>query len=206
MLCDRVTRRYGTLALCGPTSRFFGCTQKPGVGDKCSVNIINSLIWVADRKILCLQEKVSVLILDSEKNCVHRRLIQSYFIFHRNFMCTRETFTPKNKSKNFKVHNYNENFQLLWEFSSNSHESWVSIIQRALKRIGRRWPSWCNSNKSQNPPVQQNRRNFWINDVNCMPLKICNLPTNYYFMTLGTISNRFGVEVPKRYFQKGSVT
>ena len=50
---------------------------KSGVVDKCSVNIIYSLIWVSDHEVLCSQETVSVLILDSEHFCVHRRWIQS---------------------------------------------------------------------------------------------------------------------------------
>ena len=40
--------------------------------------------------ILCSQETVFVLIWDSEKFCVHRRWIQSYFRFHENFVFTRE--------------------------------------------------------------------------------------------------------------------
>ena len=39
------------------------CTQKFGVGDKNSGNIIYSLILVSDWEILCSEEKVSVLII-----------------------------------------------------------------------------------------------------------------------------------------------
>ena len=40
----------------------------------------------ASKQILCSQEKVFVLIWDSEKNCVHRRWTQSYFRFHKKFL------------------------------------------------------------------------------------------------------------------------
>ena len=43
--------------------------------------------------ILCSQEKVLVLIWDSENFCVHRGWIQSYFRFHTNFVFTRESST-----------------------------------------------------------------------------------------------------------------
>ena len=49
----------------------------------------------ASKQILCSQDKVLVLIWDSEKNCVHRRWIQSYFRFHQNFVFTRESSTRK---------------------------------------------------------------------------------------------------------------
>ena len=53
---------------------------KTGVGEKHSVHIIYSLIWVSDQEILCSQEKVSVLILDSGNGhgngfCVHQRIL-----------------------------------------------------------------------------------------------------------------------------------
>ena len=46
--------------------RFFWSTHKSGVGDKHSVNIIHSLIWVSDREILCTHEKVLVWIWITE--------------------------------------------------------------------------------------------------------------------------------------------
>ena len=56
-------------------------TQKSGVCEKHSVNIIYSLIWVSDSEVLCTQENVSVLNLDSEFVCVHRRWSQSVILF-----------------------------------------------------------------------------------------------------------------------------
>ena len=47
----------------------------------------------ASKQILCSQEKVLVLIWDSENFCVHRRWIKSYFRFHKNFVFTRESST-----------------------------------------------------------------------------------------------------------------
>ena len=36
-------------------------------------------------------------------------------------------------------------------------------------------PCWCHSTKSQNPPMQQKRRNWWTNIAILMPFEILNL-------------------------------
>ena len=59
---------------------------KSGEGEK--ENLVK-----ASKLILGSQEKVLVLIWDSENVCVHRQWIQSYFRFHKNFVFTRESST-----------------------------------------------------------------------------------------------------------------
>ena len=54
-------------------------------------------------------------------------------------------------------------------------------------------PSWCHCTNRQNPPIQQNRQNFWTSNAIWIPfeilnfLKYCNIA---YFMTKSTIFNR----------------
>ena len=68
----------------------------------------------ASKQIWCSQEKVSVLIWNSENICVHRQWIQSYFRFHEIFVFTRDSSTvynapapanaPESAPKHFIIH------------------------------------------------------------------------------------------------------
>ena len=53
----------------------------PGVGDKRSVNITNSFIWVSDHEIVWTQEKALVLFLVYEKLMYTRKTSTIYEIY-----------------------------------------------------------------------------------------------------------------------------
>ena len=82
----------------------------------------------ASKKILCSQEKVLVLIWDSENCCVHRRQIQSNFRFHKIFIFTRESCSPT-KLKAWVLIKY------WWEDYKKKLEGWVFQILAVLPWI-----------------------------------------------------------------------
>ena len=60
--------------------------------------------------------------------------------------------------------------------SSSSMALWrhqtKTVINKPAAQAAGADPSQCNSTNKQNPPIQQNRRNFWTSNAIWMPFKI----------------------------------